>query len=322
MDHQKKPAEWANALNRRLEGLMPILTPAGILLGFSLPRVFITLQPLIPLLFGLMTLSGALKLRARDLGFALRDPLPVLLFFIISHGLLPVLVFFGGRLVFDDPDIMTGFVLLFSVPTAVSGFIWISIFRGNTALSLALILLDTLAAPLLVPGTVSLLLGTRVAPDMSGIAVSLLFMVVFPTVLGVGLNEASRERLPRLVSPFLGPLSKFCLVLVISANAAAAAPQVNPGDPRLWIIALLCILFAFAGFAGAKCACRLCRLSPDKGVTLFFAVGLRNISAAATLAIEFFPEAAALPAILGIVFQQAMSALMGRIFLPKPKDDR
>jgi tagaturonate reductase len=317
MEQRKNPAERADAVNRRLEGLMPILTPAGLLLGLLLPRVFVALRPLSPLLFALMTLSGAMKLRVRDLGLVLKSPLPFLLFFLISHGLLPALVFLCSGHVFTDPDIVAGFVLLFSTPTAVSGFIWVSIFRGHAALSLALILLDSLAAPLVTPGTVAVLLGTKIAMDTTGMAVSLFFMVVFPTILGLVLNETSRERIPRLASPFLGPLAKVCLFLVIATNAASA-PRINPKDPRLWLIALLCAVFAAAGFIGAKFAGRLFRLESRKGISLFFAVGLRNTSAAATLAIDFFPEMAALPAILGILFQQTQSALMGKLFLPAP----
>jgi hypothetical protein len=36
-----------------------------------------------------------------------------------------------------------------------------------------------------------------------------------------------------------------------------------------------------------------------------------------TLAIEFFPAAAALPAVLGILFQQSLAALMSRVFFGK-----
>jgi hypothetical protein len=61
------------------------------------------------------------------------------------------------------------------------------------------------------------------------------------------------------------------------------------------------------------------RLNPEKRTSLFFAAGLRNISAATTIAIEFFPPAAALPALLGIVFQQSMAAIMGKILMGGPR---
>ncbi|MCL2880906.1 MAG: hypothetical protein FWF29_11740, partial [Treponema sp.] len=59
------------------------------------------------------------------------------------------------------------------------------------------------------------------------------------------------------------------------------------------------------------------RCNPEKSVTMIFCGGLRNISAVTTIAVTFFPEAAALPALLGIVFQQSISALMGRALIRK-----
>jgi tagaturonate reductase len=277
-------------------------------------------------MFGIMTLSGALKLKAREFGLVFQNPLPILLFFLSSHVLMPLAALLTASLVFrGSPDTVSGYILVYSVPTAVSGFIWVSIYRGDSALALALILISTVAAPLLVPGTMSILMGTRVNLDMSGIALSLILMVVVPTLAGVAANEASRGEIPRILAPFLNPLAKLCLILVVAANASAVAPQLRFTDSHVWSVAALCVLFAVLGYFFALFIGIACRLTGDKRVTIFFSSGLRNISAATTIAIEFFPPAAALPALLGIVFQQSVAAIMGRLLLgpvsakmPKP----
>ncbi|MDR2518788.1 MAG: bile acid:sodium symporter family protein [Spirochaetaceae bacterium] len=312
----KSAAQAAESFNLRLERLMPVMTPVGVLLGFAFPLAFIRLRPFIPWLFSAMTLSGALKLRLRDLGRALADPFPLILFFVSAHVIIPLLVFLPCSLVFrNDPDTVSGYVLLFSVPTAVSGFIWVSIYRGDGALALALIFLDTLLTPLVVPGTVSALLGTAVALDIGGVAFSLMGMVVLPTITGVAAHEISRGKIPPAVTPYLNPFSKFCIVLVIGANASAVAPRVDPADPKVWVIALLSVVFAAFGYGFSRLAGIAAGLAPEKRTTLFFAAGLRNLSAATTIAIEYFPATAALPALLGIVFQQTLAAVMGRVCL-------
>jgi predicted Na+-dependent transporter len=326
MSFNQRFAEYFVKLNVRLQRLMPVLTPLGVFLGILLPRFFIHLRPLIPWMFGIMTLSGALKLKAREFGLVLRNPLPILLFFFSSHVLMPLVALLVASLVFrGDPDTVSGYILVYSVPTAVSGFIWVNIYKGDNALALALILISTVVAPLVVPGTMSILMGTQVSLDMSGIALSLVLMVVVPSLIGVAANEVSRGKIPRVVFPFLNPLAKVCLILVIAANASAVAPQLRFTDPRVWLVAAVCVLFAVLGYFLARFIGIACRLSQDKRVTIFFSSGLRNISAATTIAIEFFPQAAALPALLGIVFQQSMAAIMGRLLLgsvsektPKP----
>jgi tagaturonate reductase len=317
-----KPVEIAETVNGYLERLMPVLTPAGIVLGFLLPGVFIHLRPLVTALFGIITFSGALKLKVREIGLTLRSPLPIPLVFVLIHVLMPLAALLFSSLFFkDDPDTIAGFILLYSGPTAVSGVIWVSMFRGDNALCLTLILLDTLLAPIVVPGTMSILMGTKVAMNMSGIAVSLILMVVVPTIIGVTANEVSRGKIPAHVCPCVTPLSKVCIVLVIAANTSAVAPRVRLDNPKVWAIAALCVLLAAAGYVLSKYIGLAVRLKPEKQVTFFFTVGLRNISAVTTIAVEFFPGATVLPTLLGIVFQQTIAAVMGRLLLGRPGKD-
>lgn len=311
--------DYFNRWNELMERSMPLLTPGGVILGLVFPSFFVGLRPAIPYLFGCMTFSGAIKLRGRELTVVLRTPAAFLLFFAGAHLIMPLLSFLVGSLGNPrEPAFTAGFVLLFSIPTAVSGFIWNTIFRGNGALSLSLIVLDTLLAPLLVPRTVALLMGTSVVIDMGGLTLSLVSMVVVPTILGVLTHELSHGRVPQDIGPYLNPFSKLFLILVVAANSAAVAPSIDITDPAVYRIAFLALVLGFCGFGLGHLLARLGKLPADQQRTMVFSVGLRNISAAATLAIAFFPEKAALPAIIGMVFQQSMASVAGRLFLGKP----
>lgn len=308
----------AKKLNQFLERFMPLLLSMGVVLGVFKPGVFIVFRPYIPLFFGAMTFTGALKLKLRELGKAASSPRPVILFFMSAHVLMPVLVFFISRLVFkNDADTVSGYVLLYSAPTAVSGFIWVSIYGGDPALSMALILIDSILAPVVLPGTARILLRTGVSFNMTGMALSLVFMVVIPTILGLSVNEFSRGKISAIIGPGLAPLSKICLFTVVAANSAAVAPQINPDNPRLWIIIIVCVCFGIFNFCLAKLTSLAGKLKPEKQTALFLAAGLRNTSAAMTLAIDYFPGPAALPPVLGIMFQHILAALMGRLLIRK-----
>jgi predicted Na+-dependent transporter len=110
------------------------------------------------------------------------------------------------------------------------------------------------------------------------------------------------------------------MITVVAANSAAVAPQVRFDNPRLWIVGAVCIFLSVLGFAVGNIAALLGRFNKEKRVSFFFSVGLHNTSAAMTLGIEFFPGPAALPSVLGIMFQQSIAAIVGRIFLGKNKD--
>jgi predicted Na+-dependent transporter len=313
----KKTANLAQKLNRWLERLIPFTTPFSIVMGFVLSGVFVNLRPLVPWLFGIMTFSGALKLKATELGAAVKTPLPILLFFAAAHVLMPVFSMLSSSLFFTDPDVIAGFILLFSGPTAVSGFIWVSIFKGDLALCLTLILLDTLLAPILVPGSISVLMSTKIAMDMSGIALSLLFMVVIPTVIGVTINETSKGKIPSSLCPFVDPIAKICLMTVIATNASVIAPSVKFNDPLIWKIAVLVVILIFAGFALIKLITVIGKCRFPKDTTIILCSGLRNNSAIMTIAVAFFPQTAVLPVLICIIIQQSIAAIAGKILFAK-----
>jgi predicted Na+-dependent transporter len=176
----------------------------------------------------------------------------------------------------------------------------------------------------LVPGTVHFLLGTSVSLDMTGMSIYLTYIVVIPTIIGVALNEISSGRIPSLIGPYIDPFSKLCMVVMIAANSAAVAPQVRPDNYRMWIIIAVCVVFSSIGFTCGMLTGLAGKFKRDKQITLFFASGLRNTSAAMTLGTEFFPGAAALPAVLGIMLQQITASIMIRLFFrtgPKSVDN-
>ena len=301
-------------LNSDFNRLLPVIIPLGVALGILLPSVFIHLRPYVPWLFGLMTFSGALKLRAAEFGDTVRRPAPILIFFAVSHILMPLVAMSASSLFFTDMDLITGYILLFAGPTAVSGIIWSAILKGDKALCLTLILLDTLFAPLIVPGTVSVLMGAKTVMNTGGIAISLLFMVVIPTIIGVTVNEVSKEKISAVVCPYLDPAAKICLVLVIAANTSPVAPWIRFNDPLIWKAALVCILLTVTGFMLIKLVTVIGKIKAPKDITLIISCALKNNSAVMTIAVTFFPEAAALPIMLSIVFQQMIAAIMGRMF--------
>jgi len=313
----QKAAGIARNINRFLERMIPATTPLGIILGFLLPGVFIKLLPFVPLLFGVMTFSGALKLTTREFKETVKSPTPILLYFTASHVIMPVCAMMVSSVFLDNTDIVTGFVLLFAGPAAVSGFIWVTIFKGDKALGLTLILLDTLLAPLVVPVSVSVLMGAKTSMDMAGIAISLLFMIVIPTIIGVTINETSRGKIPSLICPYFDPFAKICLMLVIAANASAVSPSVHFDDPHIWITAVLVILLTSAGFVLLKITAVIGKCRSPKEITMIISGGLRNNSAIMTIAVTFFPESAVLPTLISIIVQQTIAAIMGKIFVKK-----
>ena len=305
---------FLEAVNRVLERKFPLFVMLGVALGVASPEFFGQLRPMVPWLFGAVTLVGALKLRTKELGAVVSSPLPILLFFLVARFIMPLIVFTFSTLIFrDSPDIVAGYVLIFAVPVAVTSIIWVTILKGDAALALSLILLDTLLAPVTVPAMMQIFLGGAINLEMTSIITSLIFMVVIPTCLGVVLNETSRGKIPALTYLYLAPLSKVCMILVLAANTSSVAHQIRLDNPLMWKIGGVSFVLLSLSFVFAKLVSAAGRIKPEKQISIFFISSMRNSAAAMTLATRYFPEAAILPAVLGIILQHNTAALMGRI---------
>ena len=309
--------ETAIAIDDQLSRFMPLLPLVGLSLGFFFPDVLIHVRSWTPWLISLMIVSGALRLRIAEFGSAMSNPFSILFFLVFTRMFMPLFILFASSMFFrGEPDTITGYVLIFATPTAASGFIWIATFQGNRALGLSLILLDTVLSPLTMPLTVSILRGGNVTIDTVSIMISMLHMVVIPTIIGVTLNETSKGKIPAQISPFFNPIAKICMPLVIASNAASILPTIHFNDLRILKIAGICILFTTTAMTLARLFTFLIRFDHERCVTMAFC-SQRNTSVTVAIATSFFPEAVALPSLISILFQQLLTGLVGKILFRK-----
>jgi len=94
-------------------------------------------------------------------------PLPIFVVLLLLHLFIPLWAFAVGHLAFqEDSFTIIGLVLAVIIPTGVTSFIWVSIHKGNLALALAVILIDTFISPFVVPASLLVLVGRTVEIDV------------------------------------------------------------------------------------------------------------------------------------------------------------
>ena len=71
--------------------------------------------------------------------------------------------------------------------------------------------------------------------------------------------------------------------------------------------------FAACGYALGLLAARALRLSYEQEVSMTYLVGMRNISAGAVIAGEYFPGEVMFPVVIGTLFQQVLAAGFGSL---------
>ncbi len=144
----------------------------------------------------------------------------------------------------------------------------------------------------------SLLANTSVRIDTAGMMVSLLIMVVVPSVAGILINNATKGTVNDHITPCLKPFSKIGLFLIIVINTAQVSEQLLANASWAYFpIALTCAFLAVVAYPISHTLGRIAGLGIEESKSITFASSMRNISAALVLAIAYFPAETALPVI-------------------------
>ncbi len=304
-------------MNYYLEKALPFMTPASVIIGVLLSKYFIHYTFLVPWIFALITFNGSLKSNFKSLKQVIAHPLPMLITLCILHIIMPIWAFSLGHLIFPgDIFTITGLVLAVVIPTGVTSMIWVSIYSGNTVLALAIIIIDTILSPFLVPFSISIFTGSSIDIDIWSMMSGLITMIVIPSIIAMVLNQATKGKVATVWTPRLAPFAKIAVAIVVMLNSSKIAPYVMNINSELILTALTVFVIAASGYFISWYIGKLLKWNKENTITLTFTGGMRNISAGAVIAVTYFPSAVAVPVILGMLFQQMLASFYGT-FLSK-----
>ena len=204
-----------------------------------------------------------------------------------------------------------------AVPTGVTSVIWVTVCKGNLPLALAIILIDTLLAPIIMPTLLHIIVGAAIEVNTAGLLIDLLWMIVLPTLLGIVLNEVTKGRIQTQWSPKLAPFSKLALFAVVFINGSAISPYIKEPTWELAGIIATVLLVSVTGYTFAYVAGRLLyKKQPDVATTFMFIGGMRNISVGVVIATSYFPAKVAMPVVFGMLFQQILASTFSKLTKP------
>lgn len=304
--------------NSFIEKWMALVTPTCLLLGVCFPDIAKCGLPYVPAVFAFMTFAGALKSRFKDVANVFRHPGSLLIIMLLVHVVIPTASCGAGHLFFgNNMELITGMVLEFAVPTAVVSLMWVTIYDGNSPLSLSLVVLDTVLAPFLIPATLKILLGSAVTIDPARMMRELIFMVALPAVVAMVLNQITDGKVMETWPRKLAPFSKLALIFVVTSNSSKVAPYIRDMNMQRVKVALAILVLAASGYALGWFVAYIFRKDRSTAVSMMYGTGMRNISAGAVIAAAYFPGEVMFPVMIGTLFQQVLAALFGKLLAQK-----
>lgn len=292
---------------------MPVLTPISLVIGVLLEEIGGQLLFLVPWMFAFMTFAGSLSMNFEGIKSIKKYPRAILLAIAFLHILMPIWAYIVSTVIFNDHLLTIGFVLAVAIPTGVTSFIWVSICRGHLALCLAIILIDTLLSPLVIPALLHVVVGQTIELDTASIILDLLWMVVLPSIAGILLNEWTNGKIEVQLGRKLAPFSKLCLFGIVMINSSAIAPYVKNMTWELVGVVLVVFALAVSGYAFCLVLGHFLWKDTSITATFVFTGGMRNIAVGVVIATTYFPAKTVMPVVFGMLFQQVLASLFSKI---------
>ncbi|MBH5318497.1 bile acid:sodium symporter family protein [Paenibacillus sp. GSMTC-2017] len=288
---------------------MFLIIPGSLVLGFIFAASLKPMIHAVPYMFAFVTLTMAIGCGLGELKVVMKKPRIMGLTFILAHIISPLVAYGVGAAIFGmDSPYVIGLVLFTIIPLGISTVLWVSMSGGNVPLVLAMVVLDSMLSPLVVPAVIQLFFKSAIEVKVGPLMLDLTILIVLPTIIGVALNEWSKGKIQDQVKPYTAPISKLCFVGVVSLNASAIAPFVDQLKQDMYILVPvvivlvgLCYALGFVGTVGYR--------DRQLQITVSYATGMRNISLGIVLALTYFSPLAAVPVVLSILIQQPLATV-------------
>lgn len=301
-----------NRMNAFIQKWIAVITPLSLLIGVLLGDFGAQFLFLITFLFAFMTFTGALGMDFKDFKTVTDHPKAILLSIAFLHIIMPVWAYFLSTVIFNDQLLTIGFVIAVGIPTGITSVIWVSITRGNLPLTLSIILIDTLLAPVILPLMLLAVSGEMINIDTLELMSGLFWMILLPTVLGILVNQISKGKAKDTLAKTLAPFSKISLMLIIMINGSVIAPYFYDFSWEIIGVLLLVLVVVVTGYLFALPLAHFILKEPAVITAFSFNAGMRNISVGVVIATTYFPSKVAMPVVFCMLFQQMLASFFSK----------
>jgi BASS family bile acid:Na+ symporter len=238
-------------------------------------------------------------LTARDFRDVVREPKPVTLGLIVQIVLVPLAAFIFLRALGVHGGVAVGIALIASIPGGTTSNIFTFFARGNSALSISITGLTTVACLITTPLILSALISDSLPADFTMPRGKIVNEIAFTLLLPLALGMLYLYMYPRaavMVSKWCIRASLLGIVLIVIGSMSAGRLNLAAfGMDNVMLV----VYFTLALIATGWLAPRLFRLSRPDTTAIEIEVIVRNINLGVLLKASLFPASAAATAQLG-----------------------
>ena len=228
------------------------LTLVGAVVAYLYPPSFLIFADTFLWFFAATMLALGVVLEPAELKRTLEHPHRVLLGVLTQYTVMPLLGFAVATLSGLPPELALGFVIVGAAPGAMASNVIVYLAGGALAFSIAMTTVATFLSPLLTPMLVQWLGGAFLPVAFWPLFITIIWTVLVPLLLGMGLRRIVGPYLPYAVA--IGPaIAAVAIVVICSYAVAANQPRIATVGPSVFgYVVLVNVLGYAAGWSLAK----------------------------------------------------------------------
>lgn len=292
---------------------MGILVLAAALLALVFPDVLQQISPTaINYLLGVVMFGMGLTLNLQDFKIVFSRPKDIIIGCLAQFTIMPLLAW-GLALLFSlDEALALGVVLVGCCPGGTASNVITYLAKGDLALSVGMTGVSTLLAPFLTPLLTWALAGKSVDVNVTGMLLSILWVVILPIVIGLVIKWIWPKFTEKAVD-YLPAISSIAIALIVAIVIGANANKLLAGG---LIIILVVMLHNICGLSLGYLIGWLLGLSEPKKRAISIEVGMQNSGLASSLATLHFAAypLATIPGAIFSVWHNISGAIVARAY--------
>ena len=301
------------AICRYISRYMGVLVLVSAALALIFPDIPGKIQPsVINYLLGLVMFGMGLTLNLQDFKIVFSRPRDVVVGCLAQFTIMPLLAWGLAHIFSLDEALLVGVVLVGCCPGGTASNVITYLAKGDLALSVGMTGVSTLLAPLLTPLLTWLLAGQAVDVNVLNMFMSILWVVIFPIVIGL-LFKRIWPRFTEKTVDYLPAFSSLMIALIVAIVIAANAAKLLSGGV---VILFVVMLHNLCGLGLGYFIGYLLSMAPAKRRAVSIEVGMQNSGLASSLATIHFAAypMASIPGAIFSVWHNISGAIVARFY--------
>lgn len=233
--------------------------------------------------------------------------IPAILGILMSYGVLAVFILGTSAVVIDNKELWTGFIILSLMPPAVAVIPFTDLLKGDRAFSLAGTVGGYLAALIILPVALYIVLGSAhfILERLSVIAVVLIIIPLFISRILI------RKQIARKLELLKAPITNWSFFVVVYTIVGLNQDVFVEQPMSLLPVALIAVGSMFVLGLIIEWAGGIFHLNPQTTTSLVLLGTIKNYGLAAGIALALFSRESALPATVSTIFMFVYIIWMG-----------